>query len=46
MNALVGHEAKANFSVIRIVCDESADDGRRNDGGNFTRTGASGHFCG
>jgi hypothetical protein len=27
MNALVGQEAKANFSLFWLICDEGADDG-------------------
>jgi hypothetical protein len=44
MNALVGQEAKANFSVSRLVCDVRADDGGREDGRDFTRSGAGGHL--
>jgi hypothetical protein len=44
MNALVGQEAKANFSVSRLVCDVRADDGGRKDGSDFTRSGAGGHL--
>ena len=31
MNALVGQEAKANCSLVLLVCDEGADDGSRKD---------------
>jgi hypothetical protein len=34
MNALVGQEAKSNFSLFLIVAGERADDGRRKDGGD------------
>ena len=27
MNALVGQEAKANFSLFGLICDKRADDG-------------------
>ena len=46
MNALVGQEAKANCSLVLLVCDEGADDGSRKDGGDFTSTGAGGHLRG
>ena len=44
MNALVGQEAKANFSLSWLVRDERADDGGRKDGGDFTSAGAGGHL--
>ena len=44
MNALVGQEAKANFSLFRHVCDECTEDGGRKDGSDFTCTGAGGHL--
>ncbi|MDR2880429.1 MAG: hypothetical protein LBV29_00810 [Azoarcus sp.] len=44
MNALVGQEAKANHALFRLVCDKRADDGSREDGGDFARTGAGGHL--
>ena len=46
MNALVGQEAKANCSLFRLVRDKGADDGGREDGGDFTSTGAGGHLRG
>ena len=46
MNALVGQEAKSNFSLFLIVADERADDDGRKDGGDFTSTGAGGHLRG
>jgi hypothetical protein len=46
MNALVGQEAKANFSLFWLIRDEGADDGGRKDGGDFTSTGAGGHLRG
>ena len=46
MNALVGQEAKANFSLFWRLCDSGADDGGRKDGGNFASTGAGGHLRG
>lgn len=46
MNALVGQEAKSNFSLFLIVAGERADDGRRKDGGDFASTGAGGHLRG
>ncbi len=46
MNALVGQEAKANFSLFWLVRDERADDGGRKDGGDFASTGAGGHLRG
>ena len=45
MNALVGQEAKSNFSVLASPAS-GADDGRRKDGGDFTSTGAGGHLRG
>jgi hypothetical protein len=44
MNALVGQEAKANFSLFWRLCDSGADDGGRKDGSDFTSTGAGGHL--
>ena len=46
MNALVGQEAKANFSGFLLICDEGADDGSRKDGGDFASTGAGAHLRG
>ena len=46
MNALVGQEAKSNFSLLRLIADECANDARRKDGGDFTSTGAGGHLRG
>jgi len=46
MNALVGQEAKANFSLFWLVRDERADDGGRKDGGDFSSTGAGAHLRG
>lgn len=46
MNALVGQEAKANFSLLWCFCDDGADDGGRKDGGDFTSAGAGGHLRG
>lgn len=39
MNALVGQEAKSDFSLFRLVGDEYADDDGRKDGSDFTSTG-------
>ncbi len=39
MNALVGQEAKANFSLFRLIGDKCADDDGRKDGSDFTSTG-------
>lgn len=44
MNALVGQEAKANCSLFRLIRDEGADDGRRENGGDFASSGAGGHL--
>ena len=44
MNALVGQEAKANFSLFWRFCDDGADDGGRKDGGDFASAGAGGHL--
>lgn len=44
MNALVGQEAKANCSLLRLISNERADDGGREDGGDFASTGAGGHL--
>ncbi len=44
MNALVGQEAKANFSLFWCFCDDGADDGSRKDRGDFTSAGAGGHL--
>ena len=44
MNALVGQEAKANFSLFWRFYDYGADDGGRKDGSDFTSTGAGGHL--
>ena len=46
MNALVGQEAKANFSLIRLIRSKGADDGSRKDGGDFASTGAGAHLRG
>ena len=46
MNALVGQEAKANFSLFWRFCDYGADDGCRKDGGDFTSAGAGAHLRG
>ena len=46
MNALVGQEAKANFSLFWRFCDDGADDGGRKDGGDFTSACAGGHLRG
>ena len=46
MNALVGQEAKANFSLFWLVRDEGADDGGRKDGSDFASAGAGGHLRG
>ena len=46
MNALVGQEAKANFSLFWRFCDDGSDDGGRKDGGDFTSAGAGGHLRG
>ena len=39
MNALVGQEAKANFSVFLIEVALCADDGGRKDRGDFCGSG-------
>ena len=44
MNALVGQEAKANFSLFWLVSNKRAHDGCRKDGGDFTSAGAGGHL--
>ena len=44
MNALVGHKAKVNFCLIWLWGGDSADDGAREDGGDFTSTGAGAHL--
>jgi len=46
MNALVGQEAKANFSLFGRFCDSGADDGGRKDGSDFTSAGTGGHLRG
>lgn len=46
MNALVGQEAKANFSLFWLICSKGADDGSRKDGGDFSSTGAGAHLRG
>ena len=46
MNALVGQEAKANFSLFRLIRSKGADDGSRKDGGDFASTGAGAHLRG
>ena len=46
MNALVGQEAKANFSLFWLIRSKGADDGSRKDGGDFTSTGAGAHLRG
>jgi hypothetical protein len=46
MNALVGQEAKSNFSLFLIVASECADDGCRKDGGDFASAGAGAHLRG
>jgi len=45
MNALVGQEAKANFSLFWLFCDDDADDGGRKDGGDFACAGGGRHLC-
>ena len=45
MNALVGQEAKANFSLFWLFCDVGAGDGCRKDGGDFTCAGGGRHLC-
>lgn len=45
MNALVGQEAKANFSLFWLIRSKGADDGSRKDGGDFASTGAGAHLC-
>ena len=44
MNALVGQEAKSNFSLYWLGGGECADDGGRKDGSDFTSSGAGGHL--
>ena len=46
MNALVGQEAKANFSLFGGLRNLGADDGGRKDGGDFASTGAGAHLRG
>ena len=46
MNALVGQEAKANFSQFWFIRSKGADDGSRKDGGDFASTGAGAHLWG
>ena len=46
MNALVGQEAKANFSLFGLIRSKGADDGSRKDGGDFASTGAGAHLLG
>lgn len=46
MNALVGQEAKANFSLFLFIRSKGADDGSRKDGGDFASTGAGAHLWG
>lgn len=46
MNALVGQEAKANFSLFGLIRSKGADDGSRKDGGDFASTGAGAHLRG
>ncbi len=46
MNALVGQEAKANFSLFWLTRDECADDGGRKDGGDLSGAGGRGHGLG
>lgn len=46
MNALVGQEAKANFSLFELIRSKGADDGSRKDGGDFASTGAGAHLRG
>jgi len=46
MNALVGLEAKANFSLFGLIRSKGADDGSRKDGGDFASTGAGAHLRG
>ena len=46
MNALVGQEAKANFSLFGLIRSKGADDGSRKDGGDFASTGAGAHLWG
>ena len=44
MNALVGQEAKANFSLFWLIRNDGADDGGRKNGGDFASTGVGGHL--
>lgn len=46
MNALVGHEANTNCSLFLRLIDASANDGGRNDGGDFRRAGGGAHLGG
>lgn len=46
MNALLGQEAKANFSLFGLIRSKCADDGSRKDGGDFASTGAGAHLRG
>ena len=46
MNALVGQEAKSNFSLFRLIGDKCADDDCRKDGGDFASAGAGRHLRG
>lgn len=46
MNALVGQEAKANFSPFPALRELGADEGGRKDGGDFASAGTGGHLRG
>lgn len=46
MNALVGHKAKANFSLFLIFPKPGTNNGRRKDGCNFTNSGGPRHLGG
>lgn len=46
MNALVGQEAKANFSLFWLIRSKGADDGACENGGDFASTGAGAHLWG
>ncbi|MEZ2163043.1 hypothetical protein V3O23_04180 [Stenotrophomonas maltophilia] len=44
MNALVGQEAKAIGSLVWLIGNKCANDGGREDGGDFASAGAGGHL--
>ena len=46
MDALVGQEAKANFALWLVCCQDGADDGGREDGRDLGGAGAGGDLGG